>query len=175
VTRPAVFLDRDGTIIEDKRFLGDPAGVELLPTVVEALKLLEARGFARIIVSNQSGIARGHFDDATVVRVNAEIARRLAEAGASVDAWYWCPHYDDGCTCRKPAPGMIERALREHPLTLAGAAVVGDRDLDVLLGQRAGLPGILVPSALYPSPGPEPDYRAATLLDAANWIVTRGA
>ncbi len=173
--RPVVFLDRDGTIIEDKRFLGDPAGVEFLPTAVEAIKLLGERGYATVVVSNQSGVARGYFDDATVERVNAEIARRLAAGGAVIDAWYWCSHYDEGCECRKPLPGMIERALREHPFTLAGGAVIGDRGLDIELGHGVGIPAVLVPSRLYPYVGPEPDFRAPTLLDAAQWIVNRGA
>ncbi len=158
--RPAVFLDRDGTIIEDKRFLGDPAGVEVLPTVVDGLKLLAQNGYAMVVVSNQSGIARGYLDHDQVVRVNAEVARQLGNDGVAIDAWYWCSHYDEGCACRKPAPGMIEQALREHP--------------DVELGQNVGIPGILVPSKLYDYVGPEPDYRAASLLDAAEWIVRRG-
>jgi histidinol-phosphate phosphatase family protein len=160
VKRPAVFLDRDGTIIEDKRFLGDPAGVEVLPTVVDGLKLLAQNGYAMVVVSNQSGIARGYLDHDQVVRVNAEVARQLGNDGVAIDAWYWCSHYDEGCACRKPAPGMIEQALREHP--------------DVELGQNVGIPGILVPSKLYDYVGPEPDYRAASLLDAAEWIVRRG-
>ena len=173
--RPAVFLDRDGTIIEDRRFLGDPAGVAILPTVVDGLKLLAENGYATVVVSNQSGIARGFLDQEAVVRVNAEVARKLGNDGVAIDAWYWCSHYDEGCACRKPAPGMIEQALREHPFTLEGAAVIGDRGLDVELGQNVGIPGILVPSKLYAYVGPEPDYRAASLLDAAEWIVRRGA
>ncbi len=172
--RPVVFLDRDGTIIEDKRFLGDPAGVEVLPTVVDGLRLLAQRGYATVVVSNQSGIARGYLDHDQVVRVNAEVARQLGNDGVAIDAWYWCSHYDEGCACRKPAPGMIERALREHQFTLEGGAVIGDRGLDVELGQNVGIPGILVPSKLYDYVGPEPDYRATSLLDAAEWIVRRG-
>ena len=111
MTRPAVFLDRDGTIIADKGHLADPAGVEILPTVVEALRLLREHGFATVIVSNQSGVARGYFDDETVRVVNAEIARQLAGDGVSIDGWYWCPHFDDGCSCRKPEPGLVHRAI----------------------------------------------------------------
>ena len=171
--RPAVFLDRDGTLIEDKGFLGDPAGVEMLPTVVDALKLLSLHGFATVVISNQSGIARGLLDDAQVRSVNAEIVRRLAGDGLAIDGWYWCPHYDEGCECRKPEPGLLHRALREHALTLDGAAMVGDRGSDVELGQRVGIPGIVVPGP-FPYVGPEPDLRAETLLEAAEWIVRRG-
>lgn len=171
--RRAVFLDRDGTLIDDKGFLGDPAGVELLPTVPEALELLARHGFATIVISNQSGIARGLLDDAQVREVNAEIARRLGDDGLAIDGWYWCPHYDDGCACRKPEPALVHRAVTEHGLTLAGGAMVGDRGSDVALGHRVGIPGILLPGP-YDYVGPEPDLRARTLLEAAEWIVTRG-
>jgi D-glycero-D-manno-heptose 1,7-bisphosphate phosphatase len=167
-----VFLDRDGTIIEDKGHLSDPAGVAILPTVVDALGLLRENGFATVIVSNQSGVARGYFDEDTVRAVNAEITRQLAGEGVAIDGWYWCPHFDQDCSCRKPAPGMVRRAVDEHDLTLEGSAVVGDRGSDVALGHAVGIPGILLPGP-YPYEGPPPDYRAQTLLDAAEWIVGR--
>ncbi len=173
VQRPAVFLDRDGTLIEDKGFLGDPAGVEILPTVVDALKLLASHDYATIVISNQSGIARGLLDDEQVRTVNAEIGRQLAGDGLAIDGWYWCPHYDDGCDCRKPAPALLHQAVREHDLTLAGSAMIGDRGSDVELGQRVGIAGIAVPGP-HAYVGPEPDLRALTLLEAAEWIVARG-
>jgi D-glycero-D-manno-heptose 1,7-bisphosphate phosphatase len=172
--RPAVFLDRDGTIIEERGFLDDPAGVEILPTVVDALRLLRDRGFATVVVSNQSGVARGYFDDEAVRVVNGEIARRLANDGVAIDAWYWCSHYDEECDCRKPAPGMVRRAVDEHGLTLDGGAVVGDRGSDIALGHAVGVPGILLPGP-YPYEGPEPDFRARTLLEAAEWLALRQA
>ncbi len=171
--RPAVFLDRDGTLIEDVGFLGDPSGVALLPTVCEALRVLAAHNYATIVISNQSGIARGLLDDAQVRSVNAEIVRRLDGDALAIDGWYWCPHYGEGCECRKPEPGLLHRAVREHGLTLAGAAMIGDRGSDVELGQRVGIPGIAVPGP-QPYVGPEPDLRAETLLEAAEWIVRRG-
>jgi histidinol-phosphate phosphatase family protein len=173
VSRPTVFLDRDGTIIEDKGFLGDPAGVALLPTVVDALRLLRERGFATVVVSNQSGIARGFLDEDQVRAVNAEVSRQLANDGVAIDAWYWCSHYGDGCDCRKPALGLVKRAVAEHDFIVEGGAVVGDRGSDVALGHGLGIPGILVPGP-YPYVGPEPDLRAQTLLEAAQWIVDRG-
>jgi D-glycero-D-manno-heptose 1,7-bisphosphate phosphatase len=174
VIRPAVFLDRDGTLIEDKGFLDDPRGVDVLPNVVDALRLLGRNGYATVVVSNQSGVARGYFDEDVVRAVNGEIARRLAHDGVAVDAWYWCPHYDDDCDCRKPLPGLIHRAVDEHGLTLDGAAVVGDRGSDVALGHAVGIPGILLPGP-YPYVGPEPDLRARDLLEAAQWVVGRAA
>jgi D-glycero-D-manno-heptose 1,7-bisphosphate phosphatase len=171
--RPAAFLDRDGTLIEDKGFLGDPAGVVVLPTVVDALRLLAERGYARIVISNQSGIARGLLDETRVRAVNAEIERRLGDDGVRIDGWYWCPHYDAGCDCRKPEPALVHRAVAEHGLRLPGSAMIGDRGSDVALGQRLGIAGIAVPGpAEYV--GPEPDLRARTLLEAAEWIVARG-
>jgi histidinol-phosphate phosphatase family protein len=171
--RPAVFLDRDGTLIEDVGFLGDPNGVALLPTVCDALRLLAAHNYATIVISNQSGIARGLLDEEQVRSVNAEIVRRLDGDGLTIDGWYWCPHYGAGCECRKPEPGLLHRAVREHGLTLTGAAMIGDRGSDVELGQRVGIPGIAVPGP-QPYAGPEPDLRAQTLLEAAEWIVRRG-
>jgi D-glycero-D-manno-heptose 1,7-bisphosphate phosphatase len=174
--RPAVFFDRDGTLIEDKGFLADPQGVRILPTVVDALRLLRARDFALIVVSNQSGVARGYFDDTTVRSVNEEIARRLGGDGVTIDGWYWCSHYEQDCACRKPAPGLIERAAAEHHLDIASGrgAVIGDRGSDVALAHAVGLPGILVPGP-YAYEGPEPDLRARTLLEAAEWIVRGSA
>ena len=172
MSRPAVFLDRDGTIIGDKGFLNDIRQIDVLPGVVDALRLLREKGFATVIVSNQSGVARGYFDEDAVRAVNGEIARRLANDGVAIDAWYWCPHYDEDCECRKPAPGLVHRAVAEHGLTLEGGAMVGDRGSDVALGHAVGIPGILLPGP-YPYDGPEPDFRARTLLEAARWIVAR--
>jgi D-glycero-D-manno-heptose 1,7-bisphosphate phosphatase len=172
VRRPAAFLDRDGTIIEDSGFIGEPGRVRMLPNVADALKLLAQHGFATVVVTNQSGVARGYFDDDAVRVVNGEVARRLAEDGVALDAWYHCPHLDEGCDCRKPAPGMILRAVADHDLDLARSAMVGDRGSDIALAHGVGIPGVLVPGpAAYV--GPEPDARAATLLEAAEWIVAR--
>ena len=171
--RPAVFLDRDGTLIEDVGFLGEPEGVIVLPTVVDALRTLAQHGFATIVISNQSGIGRGLLDEPKVRAVNTEIARRLGNDGVAIDGWYWCPHVSsDACDCRKPEPLLVHRAVAEHGLRLDGGAMIGDRGSDVALGQRVGIPGILVPGP-YDYVGPEPDLRASTLLEAVDWIVAR--
>jgi D-glycero-D-manno-heptose 1,7-bisphosphate phosphatase len=170
VSRPAAFLDRDGTIIEDTGFIGDPAQVRVLPTVVDALRVLAEHGYASVVVSNQSGVARGYFDDDAVRAVNAEIARRLARDGVALDAWYHCPHYGDPCECRKPEPGMIRRAAAQHDLDVARSAVVGDRGSDIALAHGLGIPGVLLPGP-EAYDGPEPEFRARTLLEAARWIV----
>jgi histidinol-phosphate phosphatase family protein len=172
--RPAAFLDRDGTLIDDVGFVSDRAAVRVLPTVPEALRTFAAAGYACVVVTNQSGVGRGYFDAATVDAINAEVTARLNAADVGVDAYYFCPHYEAGCDCRKPEPGMIYRAAREHGIDVGRSAVVGDRGSDIELGQRLGIPGVLVPGPL-PYSGPEPDYRAANLLEAAQWIVRRGA
>jgi D-glycero-D-manno-heptose 1,7-bisphosphate phosphatase len=172
--RPAAFLDRDGTLIDDVGFVSDPHDVRVLPTVPDALRTFAAAGYACVVVTNQSGVARGYFDEDAVHSINAEIVARLQADDVKVDAFYHCPHYDTGCDCRKPEPGMIRRAAREHGIDVARSAVVGDRASDIELGQRLGIPGVLVPGP-EPYAGPEPDYRAQTLLEAAQWIVRRGA
>lgn len=172
--RPAAFLDRDGTLIDDSGFVRDRAAVRVLPTVPQALRTLAAAGYARVVVSNQSGVARGYFDESVVHGVNDEIVARLRPSDVTLDAFYFCPHYGAGCDCRKPEPGMIRRAAREHDLDIARSAVVGDRGSDIELGRRLGIPGVLVPGPV-PYEGPEPDFRAQTLLEAAEWIVRRGA
>jgi histidinol-phosphate phosphatase family protein len=172
--RPAAFLDRDGTLIDDVGFVSERSDVRMLPTVPQALRTFAAAGYACVVVTNQSGVARGYFDEAAVHGINAEIVARLQADHVRLDAFYFCPHYEVGCDCRKPEPGMIHRAARELAIDVARSAVVGDRGSDIELGQRLGIPGILVPGPV-PYVGPEPDFRAQTLLEAARWIVRRGA
>lgn len=172
--KPAAFLDRDGTLIDDVGFVSARDDVRVLPTVAAALRTLAAAGYARIVVTNQSGVARGYFNTDAVHGINAEIRARLAPENVTIDAFYFCPHYGAGCDCRKPEPGMIRRAAAELGLDIARSVVVGDRAGDIELGQRLGIPGVLVPGPI-PYAGPEPDFRARTLLEAAQWIVRRGA
>jgi len=171
--RPAAFLDRDGTLIDDMGFVSSRSDVSLLPTVADALRTFAGAGYACVVVTNQSGVARGYFDEAAVHAINAEIVARLDADDVKVDAFYYCPHYAAGCDCRKPEAGMIRRAAREHALDIARSAVIGDRGSDIELGQRLGIPGVLVAGPI-PYTGPEPDFRAQTLLEAAQWIVRRG-
>lgn len=173
--RPAAFLDRDGVLIEDTGFIGDPEDVQILPDVPLALKKLADAGYARIVVSNQSGVARGYFSAVDVDRVNGSLAGMLAGDGARIDAFYVCPHFDEECDCRKPAPGLIHKAVAEHGLTLEGSAVIGDRGSDIALAHAVGIPGILVHSPRYPYNGPEPEARVGSLLDAVDWLLAHGA
>ncbi len=142
---PFIFLDRDGTLIVEKHFLADPAGVELCTAAAEGLQRLQAAGFRFVMISNQSGIARGIMTEAQVRAVNARMTELLAPHGVTFSALYWCPHGPtDTCTCRKPAPGMIQRAVAELGGDLRGAWVIGDRVADLGLARGLGLPNLLV-------------------------------
>lgn len=143
--RAAIFLDRDGTIIVDKQYLGDPAGVELELGAIAGLKALAGMGYVLVVVSNQSGIGRGYFTVTDAEAVNARIADILAAEGVPVAGWYFCPHVAaDACTCRKPRPGMIDRAVRDLGLDPTRSFVVGDKPSDVQLADAVGARGILV-------------------------------
>lgn len=136
---PAAFLDRDGTLIEDRAYLGDPAGVRLLPGAPEALAGLTAAGYRVVVVTNQSGVARGLFDEAAVDEVNRRMADLLLAGNpdAVVDRFYVCPHLD-GCGCRKPLPGLFLRAALECHLDLGRSLAIGDSARDVDAARAAG-------------------------------------
>jgi histidinol-phosphate phosphatase family protein len=141
----AVFLDRDGTIVHDPGYLATPSDVVLLAGVAEALRRLEAAGWLRIVVTNQSGIGRRLFDASDYERVEQRIADLLAATGASLTASYHCPHRpEDGCACRKPGTALHERAAREHDIDLAGSWWIGDRMSDLLPAGAFGGQALLV-------------------------------
>jgi D-glycero-D-manno-heptose 1,7-bisphosphate phosphatase len=130
--RVAVFIDRDGTIIDDPGYLSEPAKVHLLPGAAEALIELERAGFARIVITNQSGIGRGFYRVEDFLAVEAEIERQLAAQGASIDLFLWCPHApEDGCTCRKPGTALHREAAARLGVETAGSWCVGDRLSDL--------------------------------------------
>jgi D-glycero-D-manno-heptose 1,7-bisphosphate phosphatase len=145
--RPAVFVDRDGTLIVEKSYLADPAGVVLVPGTVSALADLRRAGFALVIVTNQSGIALGLYRESDYHAVAARLARVLAEAGVSPDGVQYCPHHPDvtgPCACRKPATGMHRRAAAELGIDLERSYYVGDKLTDVLPAVELRGQGILV-------------------------------
>jgi histidinol-phosphate phosphatase family protein len=147
--RPAVFLDRDGTLIEDEHYISRPEQVVLRPGAAAAVKLLNDAGVPAIVITNQSGIGRGLLTQADYERVAARMGELLAEGGARIDASYYCPHNpesDGPCDCRKPGVALHEQAAREHDLDLARSAFIGDRLRDVEPSKRFGGTGILVPS-----------------------------
>ena len=140
---PAVFLDRDGTLMHDAGYVGDPSLVEVYPGVREALARLKARGFKTVIVTNQSGIQRGHFTEADFHAVQARFEELIGPG--LIDAMYYCADHPDAATDRrKPGPGMLLEAARDHALDLARSWMVGDRAGDVEAGNRAGVRSILV-------------------------------
>lgn len=183
--RPAVFLDRDGTLIEDVGYLDRFERLAVMPWAAEALKALRSAGFALVMVTNQSGVAQGMIEESFVVDVHRFLADQFAEAGAPFDGIYYCPHHPSGsveafrrdCDCRKPRPGMALQAERELGLDLARSFVVGDKWLDVGLGNAIGGGGILVRTGYggseerRPKPGITPVAIVDTVLDAASFII----
>ncbi len=146
-SRPAVFLDRDGTIIVERDYLSDPEGVVFVPGAIPALSALREAGFALVIVTNQSGIARGLYTEDDYEAVARRVEERLAQDGIFVDGTYHCPHHPDftgPCDCRKPAAGMYLAAQKELGVDLRASWYVGDRLKDVLPALNLGGRGILV-------------------------------
>jgi D-glycero-D-manno-heptose 1,7-bisphosphate phosphatase len=180
LSRPAVFLDRDGTISEDVGYLNDVSQFRMFPFAAGAIRKLNDANLPVIVVTNQSGVGRGFFDEASVHAVHEEMTQQLAAAGAHLTAIYYCPHTsDDDCECRKPKPGMIRQAAHEHGVDLARSFVVGDRYGDVELAQASGGRGVLVRTGYgeedLRSNGTEwarqPDFVADDLVSAVEWIL----
>lgn len=145
--RAAVFLDRDGTVIEEKEYLSDPGGVSLLPGVGEALRGLAAHGFPLVLVTNQSGVARGLYSWEAYVAVARRVEEVLCEEGVRLEGTYVCPHHPDftgPCRCRKPRTGLFRDAARDLGLDLSASFYVGDRARDVLPAEVLGGRGVLV-------------------------------
>lgn len=189
-SRPAVFLDRDGTINEQMGYINHESRFVLLPGAAEGIGLLNRHGYHVVVVSNQSGVARGYFPLELVHRVNLKMRRLLEAEGAFLDAVLFCPHHERGivpeftrpCDCRKPRTGMFEQARSQLSIDPGRSCVVGDRLSDIELAERCGMPGILVETGyglgdkqwLLPSSPVKPAHIAADLLAAARWIVGRG-
>jgi histidinol-phosphate phosphatase family protein len=172
------FLDRDGTIIEERNFIESPDEIRFLPGSVQAIQMLRESGYKIVVISNQSGIGRGILTEKMVREVNDLFIRRLKEKDAPVDGLYFCPHHPDAnCECRKPETGMVQKAAEELKLDLKNTVVIGDKSIDVKLGKNIGAKTILVVTGYGKSEvnkladqNDKPDFVADTLLDAANWI-----
>jgi D-glycero-D-manno-heptose 1,7-bisphosphate phosphatase len=178
--KPAVFLDRDGTINEEMGYINDLSRVRLLPGVAEGLKLLQDRGFKLIVITNQSGPARGYFPEDLVFEVNQLITRRLAKKGVKLDDFFVCLHGpNEGCNCRKPNPGLVLQALEKYPIELEKSYFIGDKIVDVETGKRLGIKTILVLTGygkgelkyVAPKKGIYPDWVAKNLKEAAEIII----
>ncbi|MBI3890597.1 MAG: HAD family hydrolase, partial [Candidatus Wallbacteria bacterium] len=176
--RIGVFFDRDGTLtVDDEGYVGDPDRLVPRPEAREAVQLLKAAGAFVFLATNQSGVARGLFDEAAVARVNARLEELL---GVRFDAVYVCPHhptegaapYRAMCRCRKPEPGLLERGLSDWRLKAEDCYVVGDAARDVLAGRRLGLRTVLLLNGRNSDDPPAaPDHATNSLTDAARWVL----
>lgn len=175
---PAVFLDRDGTIINERGYLSDPRKMFIYHFAPKALRLLKKAGFKLIVITNQSGIARGYVTEKRLAEIHRVFRARLKRKGAAIDGIYYCPHGpNDGCRCRKPKPFLLRKAAREHNIDLRGSYVVGDQDRDILLARNSGAKGVLVLTGAGRSQKravrAQTAHVARHLLSAAKWIVGR--
>jgi len=189
MTRRAVFMDRDGTVSDEVGYVNHIDRYRMLPKSASAIKRLNDAGFLTFIITNQSGVARGLFDEALVRRVHERLSGWVREAGAHLDGIYFCPHHPtegkspsgQPCDCRKPKPGLLQRAAREHDVDLAASYMIGDTVLDIEAGQRAGATSILVLTGYgkgdlefrMKQRGLEPAYVAEDLTAAVEWILAR--
>jgi heptosyltransferase-2 len=188
--RPAVFLDRDGTINEEIGPSELPDRLTPIPGAALALRRLGTAGFLRIVVSNQSRVARGVATEGQVEALHQRLLQTLQQDGGGLDAFYYCPHHPDTgrfpyrrtCRCRKPDVGLVLQAAGEHRIDLSRSFIVGDQESDIALGRQSGLASVLVLTGfgqdalrrIREGKGPEPDHVAADLQAAAEWIVRRG-
>lgn len=165
--RRAVFLDRDGTLIPDAGYLDTVQGVRLLPGVGDALRRLTEAGFVLVLITNQSGVARGYFTLALVHEQNARLAELLHPYGVSFAAVEVCPHHpSDGCDCRKPKAGMLTRAATRLGIGLEASFVVGDKPSDVGAARAAGCGAVALGAGVR-----DADFNARDLTGAAQWIL----
>jgi len=170
----AVFIDRDGTIAPDVNYCSRPEDFEIFEGTPQAIRLLNTSGFKTVVITNQSGIARGYFTEDSLSRIHRKMINELGKHGAGVDAIYYCPHHpDDGCNCRKPGTGLFQQAVKEHGIELEKSFMVGDTQTDIDAGRAAGCRTVLVTTG--PRQGSDittpADFTANSLLEAVQWIL----
>lgn len=187
--RPAVFVDRDGTLIEEAGYLDRLERLVVYPWSIDAVRLLNRAGFSVFVVTNQAGVARGLVDESFVHEAHRHLTAMFAAGGAQISACYYCPHHPDAtvaayrqtCDCRKPKPGMIRRAAQEFSLDLSRSFLAGDKWIDIESAQAAGVAGILVRTGYGESEarrardGVEAAAVVSNLMEAVSWILTRGS
>ena len=187
--RPAVFVDRDGCLTEEVGYVNHVSRIRLLPRTAEAIRRLNRCEMPAVMVTNQSGIAKGYFSEEILEAVNGEMVRQLAEVGARLDGLYVCTHHpDEGvppyrahCDCRKPRPGLLQRAAAEMDLALGASVVIGDKMSDVTMAHAVGAAGVLVLTGYGLGEwehrrhlwSDQPDHVADDLLDAVEWVLSR--
>ncbi|UCB50198.1 MAG: HAD family hydrolase [Deltaproteobacteria bacterium] len=187
--KPAVFIDRDGTINEQRGYINHLSRFELLPGVTDAVKLLNKNNFFAIIVSNQSGVARGYYPLSLVHQVHELMTKSLEREGGTIDGIFYCPHHPRGivaeftaeCDCRKPKTGLVNQALKAFDIDMSNSFVVGDRYVDIELAIRLNIKGVLVKTGyglgemeyVIPELPVKPNHVAEDLLDAVKWILNQ--
>ena len=182
--RRAVFLDRDGVLNEDRGYVSRPEDFEWRPGVMHALRALQRAGWALVVTTNQSGIARGLYGPAEYQNLTAWMHSELAHHGITLDGVYHCPHLPDAplaawrrqCDCRKPAPGMLRRAARDLRLDLSASVMVGDKPSDIVAGRAAGVAACIriadaMDHASCDIADPPADFTCASLAEAARWLL----
>jgi histidinol-phosphate phosphatase family protein len=168
-----ILVDRDGTVIVEQNYLREPSQVALERGAAQGLKAMEQDGRRIVILTNQSAIARGYLDPLRLDQIHNVIRTKLQAAGVNISAFYYCPHLPtDACDCRKPAPGLALRAAQELDFDLVDCVVIGDKECDIELGKRLGVPTVLVSTGYGSSlrPEVEPDFIARDLMEAARII-----
>jgi len=187
MTNRAIFLDRDGTLNEEDGHITTPEKFRLYSYAAEAVRLINQSGRMAVVLTNQSGVARDYLTEATLLRIHERMEESLRLQGARIDAIYYCAHHPDygsppyrlDCDCRKPKPGLVERAARDFNLDLSRCYVIGDRYRDIEAGQVVGARGVMVMSGFgceeydagrqhWPR---QPDHIAENLLEAVKWIL----
>jgi D-glycero-D-manno-heptose 1,7-bisphosphate phosphatase len=183
----AVFLDRDGTLIEEVGYLDRIDRMRLFPETIDALRLLQRAGFRLFIATNQAGIAQGLFTETFVRGVHTHMTDLFARGGVQLDGVYYCPHHPEAkvadyrrvCDCRKPGPGLLQQAARDFDLDLARSYMIGDRWRDLQAGQAVGTAAVLMRTGYgateeaHPPAGARADVAVDNLAAAASWILLR--
>jgi len=174
----AVFIDRDGTINVNFGYIDNPGDFKIYPMVKEGIKLLKDKGFKIVVITNQSGIARGYFSEETLEKIHEKMKKEISEENNIIDAIYYCPHHpDENCNCRKPNSGLIEKAIIDLNIDLEKSFIIGDRMLDVEAGHRKNCKTVLVPenkekvNIEMEESDIEPDYVCDDFYSGVEWII----